>query len=126
MKNSSLCFQAAVLFVLFGMVWGIQMAISDDHSAFPAHAHNNLLGFVSLFLFGFYYYLHPTLEQNSAARVQVWVWIIATVINGCRGRHGAYGTSKQPVHRRGSMYLSRSPICCCSAGWCFVPSGGPV
>ena len=80
MKNSSLCFQAAVLFVLFGMVWGIQMAISDDHSAFPAHAHNNLLGFVSLFLFGFYYYLHPTLEQNSAARVQVWVWIVATAI----------------------------------------------
>jgi hypothetical protein len=69
-----------VLFVLFGMVWGIQMAISQDHSAFPAHAHNNLLGFVSLFLFGIYYCLHPTLEQNRAARVQVWVWIIATAI----------------------------------------------
>lgn len=80
MKNSSLCFQAAVLFVVFGMAWGIQMAISQDHSAFPAHAHNNLLGFVSLFLFGIYYYLHPTLEQDRAASVQVWVWIVATAI----------------------------------------------
>jgi peptidoglycan/LPS O-acetylase OafA/YrhL len=80
MKNSSLCFKAAVLFVLFGMVWGIQMAISQNHSAFPAHAHNNLLGFVSLFLFGIYYRLNPTLDQNRAARVQVWVWIIATAI----------------------------------------------
>jgi peptidoglycan/LPS O-acetylase OafA/YrhL len=80
MKNSSLCFQAAVLFVLFGMIWGIQMAISQDHSAFPAHAHNNLLGFVSLFLFGIYYYLHPTLEQDRAARIQIWVWIVATAI----------------------------------------------
>jgi peptidoglycan/LPS O-acetylase OafA/YrhL len=80
MKNSSLCFRGAVLFVLFGMVWGIQMAISQNHSAFPAHAHNNLLGFVSLFLFGIYYRLHPTLEQNRAARLQVWGWIIATAI----------------------------------------------
>jgi len=80
MKNSSLCFRGAVLFVLFGMAWGIQMAISQNHSAFPAHAHNNLLGFVSLFLFGIYYCLHPTLEQNRAARVHVWVWIIATAI----------------------------------------------
>ena len=80
MKASSLCFQGAVLFVLFGMAWGIQMAISGDHSAFPAHAHNNLLGWVCLFLFGIYYYLHPTLDQSRAAKVQVWVWIIATVI----------------------------------------------
>lgn len=80
MKASSLCFQAAVLFVLFGMVWGIQMAISQDHSAFPAHAHNNLLGFVCLFLFGIYYHLHPSLDRTRAAQVQVWIWIIATAI----------------------------------------------
>ena len=80
MKNSSLCFQAGVLFVLFGMAWGIQMAISQDHSAFPAHAHNNLLGFVCLFLFGIYYFLHPTLEQSRAAKAQVWIWIVATAI----------------------------------------------
>jgi peptidoglycan/LPS O-acetylase OafA/YrhL len=80
MKASSLCFQAAVLFVLFGMAWGIQMAISGDHSAFPAHAHNNLLGWVCLFLFGIYYYLHPTLDQSRAAKVQVWIWIVATAI----------------------------------------------
>ena len=43
MKASSLSFQAAILFVLAGMVWGLQMAISNDHSAFPAHAHLNLL-----------------------------------------------------------------------------------
>ena len=52
MKASTLCFRAAVLLVLAGMVWGLQMAISEDHSAFPAHAHLNLLGWVSLFLFG--------------------------------------------------------------------------
>ena len=32
MKASSLCFQAAVLFVIAGMIWGIVMAISEDHA----------------------------------------------------------------------------------------------
>jgi hypothetical protein len=80
MKASALCFQAAVVFVIAGMIWGIIMAISDDHSAMPAHAHLNLLGWVSLFLFGIYYRLHPSLEGTTSARVQVWVWIIGTVI----------------------------------------------
>jgi hypothetical protein len=80
MKASSASFQAAVLFVLAGMVWGLQMAISDDHSAFPAHAHLNLLGWVSLFLFGIYYRLNPALDASRAAIVQVGIWCIGTVI----------------------------------------------
>ena len=80
MKASALSFQAAVLFVVAGMIWGIVMAISEDHSAMPAHAHLNLLGWVSLFLFDFYYRLHPSLEGSKSAIVQVWVWIIGTII----------------------------------------------
>jgi len=80
MKASSLSFQTAVLFVLAGMVWGLQMAISNDHSAFPAHAHLNLLGFVSLFLFGFDYRMHPSLDQSRVAIAQVWIWIVGTII----------------------------------------------
>lgn len=80
MKASSVSFQAAVLFVLFGMMWGMQMAISNDHSAFPAHAHLNLLGWVSLFLFGVYYRLHPALDLSRAALVQVGIWCIGTIV----------------------------------------------
>jgi hypothetical protein len=80
MKASSLSFQAAVVLVVGGMIWGIAMGISGDHAAMPAHAHLNLLGWVSLFLFGIYYHLHPALDQTRAALVQVWVWIVATVV----------------------------------------------
>lgn len=80
MKASSLSFQAAVLFVIAGMIWGIQMAISQDHSAFPAHAHLNLLGWVSLFLFGIYYRPHPSLDQSRAALAQVSIWCIGTIV----------------------------------------------
>jgi hypothetical protein len=80
MRASSACFQAAILFVLVGMIWGLRMAISNDHSAFPAHAHLNLLGWVSLFLFGVYYRLHPKLDGSRAALVQAGIWSVGVVI----------------------------------------------
>ena len=80
MKASSVSFPVAVLMVVAGMIWGIIMAISHDHSAMPAHAHLNLLGWVSLFLFGVFYHLHPAIDRSRAALVQVAVWIVGTVI----------------------------------------------
>lgn len=80
MRASVLSFRAAVIFVAAGMIWGLQMAISQDHSAMAAHAHLNLLGWVSLFLFGIFYRLHPSLDDAKLAIVQVFVWIIGTSI----------------------------------------------
>ncbi|HUK06728.1 MAG TPA: hypothetical protein VLX09_02570 [Stellaceae bacterium] len=80
MKASALCFQSAVVFVVAGMIWGIIMGISQDFSASPAHAHLNLLGWVSLFLFGIYYRLHPSLEGAKTAIVQIFMWIVGTII----------------------------------------------
>ena len=80
MKASILCFRAAVLLAIAGMLWGIVMGISQDHSTMPAHAHLNLLGWVSLFLFGIYYHLHPTVDRNRLATLQVWIWIAGTIV----------------------------------------------
>ncbi|MET0336269.1 MAG: hypothetical protein ABW063_00760 [Caulobacter sp.] len=48
-------FTAGALCGLIGMGWGVYMGASHDHSTFPAHAHLNLLGWVSLFLMGGFY-----------------------------------------------------------------------
>lgn len=80
MRASVLSFRAAIVFVIAGMIWGMVMAISQDHSTFPAHAHLNLLGWVSLFLFGIYYHLHPRIDGDRLAFVQVCIWIAATVV----------------------------------------------
>ena len=80
MKASILCFRAAVLMAAAGMIWGIVMGISQDHATLPAHAHLNLLGWVSLFLFGIYYHLHPAVNRSALASLQVWVWITGTII----------------------------------------------
>ncbi|MFZ5964402.1 hypothetical protein ACOXXX_15765 [Thalassococcus sp. BH17M4-6] len=48
-----------VISVIIGMGWGIQMSASGDHVLAPAHAHLNLLGWVSMAIFAFYYHLVP-------------------------------------------------------------------
>jgi len=80
MSASVLSFRAAVLMAIAGMIWGIVMGISQDHSTLAAHAHLNLLGWVSLFLFGVYYHLHPALDRSRAAALQIGIWIVATTI----------------------------------------------
>jgi peptidoglycan/LPS O-acetylase OafA/YrhL len=80
MTASSLSFRLAVLFVIAGMAMGIGMAMSQDHSIMPAHAHLNLLGFVSLFLFGIYYERRPALDTSRLAIVQVVLWSVGTVV----------------------------------------------
>ena len=80
MKASSLSFRAAVILVAVGMIWGIVMGKSQDHSTMPAHAHLNLLGWVSLFLFGIFYHLHAAIDISRLAVVQVWIWIAGTIM----------------------------------------------
>lgn len=80
MTASSLCFRLGVLFVIAGMAMGIGMAMSQDHSIMPAHAHLNLLGFVSLFLFGIYYERRRALDMSRIAVVQVVLWSVGTVV----------------------------------------------
>jgi cbb3-type cytochrome oxidase subunit 1 len=80
MTASSLSFRLAVLCVIAGMGMGIGMAASQDHSLMPAHAHLNLLGWVSLFLFGIYYERRPALDTSRLAMIQVCLWTIGTVI----------------------------------------------
>jgi hypothetical protein len=66
--------------VIAGMIWGMAMGITQDHSTLPARAHLNLQSWVSLFHFGIYCHLHPSVDRNRLASVQVWVWIAGTII----------------------------------------------
>jgi hypothetical protein len=62
-------FLAAVLCATIGMGWGIQMGIAGDHTMSPAHAHLNLVGWVTLALFGVYYRLTPQAGASVMAKV---------------------------------------------------------
>jgi hypothetical protein len=106
MRASKLCFLAAVLAAIAGMLWGLDMAISENHAAAPAHAHLNLLGWVSLFLFGTFYRLHPQLDATKLALAQVWVWIIGTIIMAIGiGLISNGTTSAEPIAAVGSLIV---------------------
>ena len=76
-KMSNWFFRLAVLYFVAGVVLGLFMAASGDHSMFPVHAHLNLLGWVTLSLFGFYYRLLPAAASTRLAQVQFWIYVPA-------------------------------------------------
>ena len=83
MKSLPFWFVAlATLFAVVGMAWGIQMSISQDHLLAPAHAHNNLIGFVTMTVYGVYYRLVPAAAGKMLAVVHYWLALIGAVTFG--------------------------------------------
>lgn len=70
----------AVIAVLIGMGWGIQMSASGDHTMSPAHAHLNLLGWVSFAIYGFYYHLVPVAAESRLAKLHFGVALVGLVL----------------------------------------------
>ncbi len=55
MRIDYFCFIFAALCGIAGMCLGIWMGVSGDHSLAPTHAHLNLIGWVTMTLFGLYH-----------------------------------------------------------------------
>ena len=72
----------ATLFGLAGMIWGIAMGISEDFTLAPAHAHNNLLGFVAMAIYAFYYRLVPAASNTRLAAVHFWLAFLGALTFG--------------------------------------------
>lgn len=76
------CFISAAAYAFVGMALGIFMAASHNHTLSPAHAHLNLLGWVSMALFGLFYQAAPHIAATRRAKfhvalstVSVWLLI---------------------------------------------------
>ncbi|MFP1633115.1 hypothetical protein ACLB6G_15385 [Zhengella sp. ZM62] len=77
MRGTAFLFVAtAALFVTIGMAWGIQMSATGNHMLAGAHAHLNLVGWVTMGLFGFYYHLVPAAGERMLAKIH---YAIATL-----------------------------------------------
>jgi VIT1/CCC1 family predicted Fe2+/Mn2+ transporter len=73
-KVAELYFKTAVVFFIVGVMIGLNMAISQDHSVIGAHAHCNLLGWVSMAIFGGYHALNPNKAERRIAMIQYYVY----------------------------------------------------
>lgn len=69
-------FRISVSLAVLGMAFGIFMGIKQDFALAPAHAHLNLLGFVTMFLSALYYRTSP---QAAASRLAVYQAVVSVV-----------------------------------------------
>lgn len=73
-RIADLYFKTAIIFLIIGIGMGLNMAISEDHSVIGAHAHCNLLGWVTMALFGGYHALNPRKAERRIAMIQYCVY----------------------------------------------------
>ncbi|MDO8899999.1 MAG: hypothetical protein Q7V15_01445 [Phenylobacterium sp.] len=74
-------FGSAVAYALIGMVMGVWMGASGDHTLSPVHAHINLLGWASLALMGAFYGLAGDLAPRRLAWVNFFVSNVGNLIS---------------------------------------------
>ncbi len=75
-----LYFKTAIIFLIVGISMGLQMSISGVHNVTGAHAHANLLGWVTMALFGGYYALNPAKASTRLATLQYGVFTLGIVV----------------------------------------------
>ncbi len=64
----------AVIYFVVAVGLGVFMGASGDHSLFPLHAHLNLLGWVSMSLFGLLGKNFPGIASNRLAKLHFWIY----------------------------------------------------
>lgn len=70
----------AVVFALIGMCLGYYMGVTEQFVAAPVHAHINLLGWVSMALYGLFYRVQPGAALGRLPTVHFWVAVIGLLV----------------------------------------------
>ena len=126
MKNISQWFlRLSILYLIAGVSLGIFMAASHDHSMDPVHAHLNLLGWVTMALFGLFYRAWPEAAASRLAKVHFWLYVpahfvqmvsLAALFRGVTSVEPSGGASPSRSRARNSMAsgsarLASAPNC---------------
>ncbi|WP_417672461.1 hypothetical protein [Roseibium sp.] len=70
-----------VIYVIAGMAFGIHLSATHDYTLAPVHAHLNLIGWVTMGLFGLYYHAVPSASEGILAKIHfavatIGLWVI--------------------------------------------------
>jgi hypothetical protein len=74
MRIAYFCFIVGALAALTGMALGIVMGMNQDFSLTPVHAHLNLLGWVTMVLYGLYY------RQSESPAGLAWIQVVIATL----------------------------------------------
>lgn len=67
--------KVSVCYFVAGVLLGMFMGISEQFQYTSAHAHINLLGWLSSAVAGILYFLVPVVGNNKLARVHFWLYL---------------------------------------------------
>ena len=70
-------FILAIIYAICGMMLGLSMAISHDHSQMPVHAHTMVAGWLMSAVFAFFYHLFPVANASRLAPVHFWLTAVS-------------------------------------------------
>ncbi|MBL8906778.1 MAG: hypothetical protein JNM20_08890 [Rhizobiales bacterium] len=112
MNLAHLCLRTAVVLGFIGFSMGFGMGISQDFSLAPAHAHMNLLGWVSFALYGAFYALIPQAAVGMLPRIHYILASVGTVVMvaGIAGIYLGHGATFEPLAIGGSIAVYGSFI----------------
>jgi hypothetical protein len=116
-------FRIAMVWILVGVTLGNVMGGTGDHSLFAVHAHINLLGWVSMSLFAFFYRLWPAAAATKLAKIQFWVYVPSHIVQMAaltvvlRGNPGA-----EPVLGLASVVVGLAFLLFVINAWKFTAS----
>jgi len=80
-SSTTAWFKIAVIYLVAGVALGLHMAKSGNHTMYPVHAHINLLGWVSMALFGVIYRQFPDMGNSVLAKAHFWLYNLALPVN---------------------------------------------
>jgi len=73
-------FCVAVAYFVCAVTLGIVMGASGDHTLMPVHAHLNLLGWVTMSLFGLLGLAYPAITEGRLASAQFWLYNLSVPV----------------------------------------------
>lgn len=80
MTVSNWFFRLGVLAVLIGMSLGVWMGKEENFTLAPVHAHLNLLGFVAMFLYGFFYRTFPAVAAGILPKIHFGLAVLGVLL----------------------------------------------
>ena len=70
----------AIIYALCGMLLGLVMGISQDHTQMPTHAHTMVAGWLMSGFFAFFYHFFPEINRSRLAMVHFWLTAASGIV----------------------------------------------
>ena len=73
-------FILGIIMAIVGMMLGLKMAMTHNHTQMPVHAHIMAAAWLMSAVFSFFYHLFPAARQNKLAPFHFWIHAVSIVV----------------------------------------------